>query len=380
MAMPESGPLLPTFFGAGFECSAHRRHDGRRLDLIAATEHDRFAAEDYRACRLHGLGWARDGLRWHCIEQQPGRYDWSSWLPQLRAAEAAGVAVFWDLCHYGWPDGLDIWQPAFVDRFAQFARAAAEVFARETDAVPLWCPVNEPSYWSWAGGDMAAFNPGTHGRGFELKAQLARAAIAASEAVREVDPRARLLHADPVIHVVANPGQPHERADAEGHRLAQFQAWDMIAGQMWPQFGGRPELLDLVGVNYYDHNQWTLGGPHFDHTSSLYRPLREIMAEVHARYGRPLLIAETGTEGEARPAWLRKIAREAAAARDAGVPLHGCCLYPVTDYPGWDDERLCTTGLFGLVDASTGERPVYEPLVEELRRQRAAFDSSPAHA
>ena len=29
---------------------------------------------------------ARDGVRWHLVEAAPGRYDWSSVLPQMRAA------------------------------------------------------------------------------------------------------------------------------------------------------------------------------------------------------------------------------------------------------------------------------------------------------
>ncbi len=359
-------PPFPTFFGAGFECSTHRRADGLRLDLLAATGHDRWAQQDYAAARRHGLGWARDGLRWHRIETAQG-YDWSGWLPRLGAARDAGVTVAWDLCHYGWPDGLDIWTPAFVDRFAAFARAAAEVFQSETDAVPVWCPVNEPSYWSWAGGDQAHFNPGTTGRGFELKVQLARATIAAAGALRSVDPRARLLAADPVIHIA--PARPDDAAEAEARRLAQFQSWDLLSGRLWPQIGGRPALLDLIGVNYYDHNQWTHGGPHFGDEHPAYRPLRHILGEVWDRYGCPLVIAETGTEGPARPAWLAKIGREARAAREAGVPLEGLCLYPVTDYPGWDDGRVCTSGLFGLAGV-TGERPVYAPLAEELARQQ----------
>ena len=41
-----------------------------------------------------------------------GRYDWSSFLPMLRAARETGTQVLWDLLHYGWPDDLDIWRPA----------------------------------------------------------------------------------------------------------------------------------------------------------------------------------------------------------------------------------------------------------------------------
>ena len=86
--------LFGSFFVAGFECSTHRRRDGRRLDLLAATRHDVFAAEDYRQIAAHGMRAARDGLRWHLIERSAlSCYDWSSFLPMLRAARDAGVQV-----------------------------------------------------------------------------------------------------------------------------------------------------------------------------------------------------------------------------------------------------------------------------------------------
>ncbi len=38
--------LFQSFFIGGFECATHRRRDGRRLDLLAATQHDVNAAAD----------------------------------------------------------------------------------------------------------------------------------------------------------------------------------------------------------------------------------------------------------------------------------------------------------------------------------------------
>jgi hypothetical protein len=127
--------------------------------MIAATGHDRFAAADYRRLVEHRMRTARDGLRWHLVETTPGRHDWSNFLPLLRAAQDAGVEVIWDLCHWGWPDSIDIWTPAFVDRFARFCGAAARLVRDETDGPPFYCPVNEISYWSCAGGDVAYFSP-----------------------------------------------------------------------------------------------------------------------------------------------------------------------------------------------------------------------------
>jgi hypothetical protein len=359
---------------AGFECSCHRRGDGRRLDVIAATGHDRWAAEDYARARRLGMETVRDGARWHRIERSPGRYDFSSLLPMVRAARDAGVQVIWDLCHYGWPDGIDIFKPEFVDRFAEYARAVARVIAAETDEVPWYAPINEISFWSWAGGDVGYLNPGANARGFELKAQLARAALAAIDAVWSVDSRARILHCDPAIHIV--PRRPAERADAEGHRLAQFQAWDMIVGRLWPQLGGDERYLDVVGVNYYPNNQWVLNGSPIRRGERLYRPFREMLAETWERYGRPVMVAETGAEGDHRAEWLRYIGGEVLAARRAGVPVHGVCLYPIVNYPGWDDDRHCESGLWGYAD-SAGHRDVHAPLAEELERQVRIFRREP---
>lgn len=376
----ESSTLFQSFLQGGFECSSHRREDGVRLDLLAATRHDRLAAADYRALRAHGIRTVRDGLRWHLIESAPGVYDWSSFLPMLRAARETGTQVIWDLCHYGWPDDIDVWRPHFVERFARFAAAAARLVREETDAVPIYCPVNEISYLAWTGGDTGRFHPCGIGRGQELKHQLVRAAIAGIEAVRAVEPRARFVQIDPMIRVVASPDRPEDRAVAEGHRQAQFEAWDMICGAAWPGLGGRPDLLDIVGVNYYPDNQWFHDGATIPARFPDYQPLRELLAEMHARYGRPVLIAETGAEGAGRVPWMRYVTDEVAAALTNGVPMIGVCLYPVTDYPGWVDGRHCPVGLLGMPDGS-GRRSVHRPLADELRRMNAILpNGSPRSA
>jgi hypothetical protein len=364
--------LFDSFFMGGFECSTHRRHDNRRLDLIAATAHDTHAAADYHALRRYGLRTVRDGLRWHLIERSRGRYDWSSFLPQLRAAREAGVQVIWDLCHYGVPDHVDVWSPAFVDRLAQFAGSVAALLRDEGVAAPLYCPINEISYWSWAGGDMGQINPLAQGRGTELKVQLVRASIAAIEAIRAADPRARLVQVDPLINVV--PNTPQDAPAAEQHRLAQYQAWDMLVGTQWPGLGGSPQYLDIIGVNYYSNNQWYLGGETIWRDQPAHRPLHQMLAEACLRYRRPLLIAETGAEAEQRAPWLHHVCNQVLAALEQNVPIEGLCLYPVLDYPGWANERLCATGLLGLADTH-GQRAVCEPLAQALQQQQARFDA-----
>jgi hypothetical protein len=365
-----AGSTFASFFMAGFECSVHRRHDGRRLDLLTATGHDRHAAADYRAVAAHGL-------RWHLIERAPGHYDWSSFLPMLHATREADVQAVWDFCHYGVPDGLPIWDAAFVDRFARFAREAARLIQEETGEAPCLCPVNEISYWAWAGGDMGRFYPSARGRGDELKRQLVRAAIAAIDAVREVCPDARFLHCEPLIRVIAPPHRPQDAGAAAAHHEAQYQAVDMLVGRMAPELGGRPEHLDLLGVNYYPDNQWFVAGDTIFFGHHAYEPLQARLAEPWQRYGRPLVVAETGAEGSARAAWLFYVMSEIRAAMAAGIPVEGVCLYPVLDYPGWDNERPCEVGLFGDANGE-GRRAVHRPLAEELARQRQLLAAATA--
>lgn len=365
-------PLFSQFFLGGFECSSHRLRDGTRLDLIAATQHDRYAANDYQQLRDLDITAARDGIRWHLIEQQPGVYDWSSVLPMLRAARSTGICIIWDLCHYGWPEDLDILGPKFVPRFAAFARAFAELVAEEQDAVPFYAPINEISFFAWAAGDAGYLNPFYNGRSFELKVQLVRATLAAIDAIWQVDPRARIVHADPMIHVATAHDRPWEHAAAEGHRQSQFQSWDMISGQMWPQLGGHPRYLDIVGVNYYSNNQWIHGGPPIDRFHPQYRLFHELLREVYDRYQRPLFIAETGCENAERPEWLRYISRAVRTAIRQGVPVEGICLYPIANHPGWDDERHCHNGLVDYPNPN-GKREVYMPLANELRAQQVLF-------
>jgi hypothetical protein len=127
--------------------------------------------------------------------------------------------------------------------------------------------------------------------------------------------------------------------------------------------------LDVIGVNYYERNQWWNFGSTIWRGEAAYRPFREILAEVYKRYRRPMFISETGTEDDERPEWLAYIASEARAAMRHGVSLHGICLYPILNHPGWDDDRHCHNGLWDYPSLS-GEREIYEPLAQELRRQQ----------
>lgn len=370
--------LFQSIFLGGFESSTHKLRSGRRLDLLASTQHDVRAEADYRLLASHGIRAVRDAVRWHRVEHRANRYDFSSFLPMLRAARETGTQVIWDLLHYGAPNGLEVWDRRFVERFAAFARATAQLVKDETDAVPFWTPVNEMSFWAWAGGDTGGLNPFATGRGGELKAILVRAAIAAIEAVRDVDGRARIAFAEPMINIIPRSNGEQDRRIARDHNESQFEALDMVAGRRAPQLGGRADYVDIVGINYYFNNQWIDGGPTIYLGQWQFKPLHIMLREVHERYGRPVFIAETGTEGDFRAPWLHYVADEVARARDGGVPVEGLCLYPVFNHLGWDDDRYCPNGMFCGV-AEEGARTIYRPLADEVARQTALFATEPRY-
>jgi len=365
--------LFDSFLLGGFECSTHYLPSGKRLDEIAATRHDELAKPDY--LRLHQLGitTAREGIRWHLIERQQGKHDFSSALGMVRAARETGTQVIWDLCHYGWPEWLDIFSPEFVTAFERLARAFAKLLRDEGDETPFICPINEISFFSWGGGDSLWLNPYARNRGDELKIQLVRSTIAATEAVRDVNPRTRITQIDPIINVLPeDPNNPEHCRAAENYRLSQYDGFDMLSGRLKPHLGGKPEYLDIIGVNYYVHNQWILGGSFIPPTHPRYRPFGDMLKEMYARYERPLFVAETGIEDEARPSWFRYVCKQVRLAMRAKTQIEGVCLYPIVNHPGWVDDRHCHNGLWDYPDEH-GNREVYEPLAREIERQQRYF-------
>jgi hypothetical protein len=187
--------------------------------------------------------------------------------------------------------------------------------------------------------------------------------------VRAETPDAILIHTDPLIGVQAGRrAEPRRAAEARAYHQAQFEALAMLAGRREPELGGAPGLVDVVGLNYYSDNQWIHGGRTIPPADALYKPLRSLLAEAYRWHGKPILLSETGAEGDARAAWLRYVAAELRAAAAAGVPLLGVCLYPVLHYPGWEDERHCECGLLGNAEGDS-LRPVDAALAAELERQ-----------
>lgn len=366
-----------SFWMAGFESACHINAKRQRLDMIGAVQHDLQAAQDYQRLSTIGIRSARDGMRWHLIERS-GQYDFSSLEPMADAAANAGVQVIWNVCHYGWPDDLDIFSPQFIERFARFSGAVARFFADRSDEVPVYAPINEISFFSWAAGRSCMY-PFAAGRDGELKAQLVRATIAGCEAIWDVDRRARFVYPEPTIHCVPLPSNPMLIEPAVRQTESQFQAWDMICGRERPELGGHPRYLDILGSNFYYSNQWECPDGerihwHIKPRDTRWVPYHRLLETIYRRYGRPLLVAETSHLGVGRGEWIIEIAEEVKKARLAGTPVEGICLYPILDRHDWDDEEHWhNSGLWDLRLTHDGqyERILNQDYMESLRNAGA---------
>lgn len=367
-----AGNTFASFFAAGFECSSHRRRDGVRLDLIRATSHDKHVLNDYALCRKLGFGTVRDGLRWHLIEKAPGSYDWSSWMPALEAAEQVGMQVLWDLFHYGSPDHVEQAGEDFPKRFTDFALAALEVQKAVTGRPPLVIPLNEINFMSWAieVGYFPRVGPAEKGW---FKRQLVRTAIRSARAIREAYPGATIVWAEPLVHIAPHSHRRNDVRKAESVRRGQFESYDWITGRAAPELGGDPSLADVIGLNFYPHNQWYCEGPTIPMGHHEHRPLADMLVEVTERYGKPIFLSETGAEGSGRASWFHYVCSEVREAMDRGAPVEGICWYPITAYPGWDNSRHADAGLLSTVTAD-GSRHVDQRLFAEIEAQRPLFE------
>lgn len=370
--------VFPTFFLSGFECSTFDWKDNGRRDLTAETQHREHAVEDYELLRDVGIAVAREAVPWPFVERDAGSYDFSLVDPLLDGMNRSRVAPIWDLCHYGYPADLDPYSQEFVERFARYCRAAAEyVIPRvEARAPSFFTPINEITFFAFAGGEwgwIAPFRSGPRGRD-ELRVALCRAAIAGANAIREVDPDARMVTMDPLVNVVAPLDRP-DLEEAARHETYEdtFVAWDILAGKQHPELGGSPDILDIVGTNCYSFGQmeYRAEGPHaaLPPGDERIQPLSDLLRLAWERYERPMIISETSGLRDGRAEWLRDVMQESLAAVDQGIDLHGVCLFPGVDMPDWHNGEWLHNGIADLVDEGGRLRRVPdEAYVEELHR------------
>ena len=363
----ENGALhnrFNSFWWAGYECTDQQNAFGHRVDFLSLTGHLNQISSDYQAIADLNIRTVREGIRWSQVEKRAYIYDWSALRAMLQTGKAQGVQQVWDICHFGYPDDLTPLHPLFARRFAALCRAFVGVYREVYPKGPLVVtPINEVSFISWLGGEVCGTSPYCTGQGLAVKKGLIRAYIEGISAMRETDSNVLIMSTEPLVNMVPPlQATPAERRAAKEANENQYQALDMLLGRQYPQLGGHPGLVDLVGVNFYFNNQWQVPGQALlpwgnEENDPRFKPLSQLLGDVYERYRKPLVLSETSHPGHDRPAWVQMVARECVAARQAGVVLEGVCLYPIIDRPDWD--HLTPWHRSGLWDA-TPERTLMQ--------------------
>jgi beta-glucosidase/6-phospho-beta-glucosidase/beta-galactosidase len=371
--------IFPTFFMSGFECSTFLWKDGERKDYVKRTGHDRFFEDDYEFTMDLGIGVVREAICWPSVDKGGNKYDWLSVDPLIDAMNACHITPIWDLCHYGFPDDCDPFTDECRQRFVDYCRAVAEHVTARTKAPRFYTPINEITFFAVGATDLAWMYPFAKGRNAELKRALCRMSIDGVKGIREVDPSARIVHVDPLTHAVPPADRPDLADETWNHAYEEaYEAWDILSGKLNPEFGGSPEILDIVGVNVYHYSQVQLNadqsrivlGPRDPRR----KPLSELLKFAADRYHRPLIIGETSGYQDKRAEWLRNTMEECLKALNSGIDLQGVCLYPCVDVPDWHTGKLAEIGIYDLKDTETCERVPCVSYIEELRRWQKTLD------
>ena len=373
------GRTFASFLQAGFECSSHRRRDGVRLDLIRATGHDKHVLQDYPAVQKLGFATVRDGLRWHLIEKSPGKYDWSSWLPALEAAEAAGIQVIWDLFHYGSPD---LHRPgrARLSRALHRFRARGARGAAIGQRPPAARLPAQRDQLPVVGGRRRLFPAGRARR-----ARLVQAAAgsdgdhAPQGRSSERWPDATIVWAEPLIHIAPHDRRRQTVRAAEQNLQGMYEAYDWIIGRgrarAWRRSvagrrrSGSTSTRTTNGISTARRSRWATTNIGRSPTCSSKSP-----SATASRSSCP----KPAPKDRRKPSWLHYVCNEVREAMDRGADDRGHLLVP--------DHRLSRLGQFAATpkpgccrrSSPDGSRHVDERLLEEFEAQRALFGAAPA--
>ncbi|MDQ3206539.1 MAG: hypothetical protein M3Q40_08580 [Pseudomonadota bacterium] len=338
----ESSSVYRSFWQAGFDGADHVSGADQPLSPNDGSGHSRHAGDDYRRLGRFGIRTVRESAGWRCVEKR-GRFDFSCVGHRAREAQQRNIQVLWTFMHFGVPKGLDLASPCFASRFADYCGALARFLKpfHGSGRRPVYTPINQISLLADAVGESASELGETVRSGsglgrYELKKRLVQAALRGCDAIWAVEPAARILTVEPLVHTAA----PHDRPDLHGlaqrQNLARCEVWDMLSGRLEPQLGGAPRYLDLMGVAHYPRYQREAGSNAalpWQPTDPRRRRLSTLLGDVHHRYGKSLTLAETGATGEDRAGWISDVGVELEMAEQAGIPVDGVCLYPVIDRP-----------------------------------------------
>ena len=338
-----------------------------------------------------GVTRLRYPIRWHRIQPDRRTYDWRETDEVLGWMQDHGMRPIVDLCHHtSYPRWL---KRGFADRrFREAYLRYVEAFAGRYPWIEEYTLFNEPLTTFLLCGQLGVWPPHMHGlRGFlGLAGNVLPALTAASRALRDLLPAARHFYVDTCERATAaTPAAGNHTAVANDRR---FFVLDLFLGRPIDRdrpFVGEvlvagaehllhlePGHVDVLGLDYYAHNQWQYldAGGRGITSSPDPGSLADLIGEYWERYRLPCAIGETNIRGFAsdRVSWLKYTLEQCEIAQARGVPIDGYCWFPFVDSTDWDSVLVRCEGNVDPVG-------VYW-LDEQLRRRPSSMSEAYARA
>ena len=323
--------------------------------MAETTGHIARWRQDLELLLACGVTRLRYPIRWHRIQADRRAFDWRSTDEVLGWMHDAGMRPIADLCHHtSYPRWL---RRGLSDRkFGPAYLRYVEAFAARYPWVQEYTLFNEPFTTFLFCGEMGVWPP--HSRGLKGFLTLARnvmpALTEADRAYRALVPGARHVYVETCERASAAVPEARGPADLANDRrfflLDLFLGRPIDAGRPYvaevvaaggePLFDLQPGSIDVLGLDYYAHNQWRYLDRHGRGLTASPEPgsLADLIVEYWDRYRIPCALGETNIRGFApdRASWLKYTLEQCELAEARGVPIDGYCWFPFVDSCDWD--------------------------------------------
>ena len=388
----------PVPFIGAFESTFQPAFD---TDVAETTAHVARWREDIDLLRKCGVAELRYPIRWHRVEREPGCFDWRSTDEMLAYIRDSGLRLIVDLLHHTsyplWLGGFA--DPAFGPTFLRYVRAVAERYPW----IAGYTLFNEPFTTFFLSGHEGIWEPHYRGlNGFVTVASNVMPALtAAGRLCRELLPDARHVHAEVCEHHTATASGGLTVAEYAndrrflltdlflGHSIDDRRPFvaDMLAAGGEGLLALEPGRIDVLGLDYYAHNQWAWEASGIGTTCPpAPLPLSDVIGQYWERYGLPCILGETNIRGypSDRATWLKYTVGQCERARDAGVPVEGYCWFPFVDSCDWNsilcrcDSSIDPVGVYWL-DEELARRPSSMSAAYRLAASGASSAALPAY-
>jgi dTDP-4-dehydrorhamnose reductase len=396
----------------GVECTINRVGDAYYDQLVSSGHRER-ATEDLELFAKLGLKTLRTAVHWEWSEKQ----SWGASDDVLKAMDRLGLQPIVGLLHHGsGPPSTNLLDPEFPQKFAAFALEVARRHPRVVD----YTPINEPQTTGRFACLYGHWFPHHRAMRSYIRALFhqMKGIVLAMEAIRSVQPNARLIHTEDGGAFFSTPGLESFRIEREHRR---WLGLDLLCGRvtahhplfaflvchglqeqeiLW--FAERPCRPSIIGLNYYVTSDRFLddrlslypdplrGGdsgdePLVDVEAVRVRPqgiagAKHVLTEAWKRYGLPVAITEAhlGCVPEEQARWLAETWNQAEDARAEGTDVRAVTVWGLLGLYDWC--HLCTrdAGAYepGVFDMSSG-KPVGTTLTQVV--QQLASGMSPRH-